>query len=496
MAVNNASFAVELPNNAPSIGNVLQSGVALNERKSERNDALFEKQREFNQRNALAQQEKSATNRLHNLNSINKATDYSQYATADEHINGVMRSTLSDIKTQALKNIDADPLEVQSYIDNSMKEAVNWHSAAQTDLAAAKAQIADANKTYPNADLAAMNKVADESIFQKYLTKDANGQTRPLPYNIISKNPTNHLASLNDPKVLAGVINDTQPIYDFFDKQPKTAFEQDNYKNDKGNVIGKKVGGFTTPYSHLTADDKGNPILQPNYITAPSPITGKNNEPLRLATPEIKAAINAKPLVQASLDVEWEKYKQKNGLQDIDRHTDELLKDNFTYEFAKKHLPHDVKEVTVQKTPITRITNNIGGASAGNIMDLYAKTLERVNKSPQGAGIPLNELSAAEQQEYVKMANNIVGSPNDVTKLGQKDIALLKDANGVVNLVHVKTDDNGKQTIGEVIAPLDFTSVNLPAQTGVKTKNAVVAKGNAQTKAATPAPIQPVYKMK
>ena len=261
---NQADFAVTLPNAFPTPGQVLQNGVALNERRQERADALSEKEREFDQRNALAQQEKIKTNRLHNLNAVNKATDYSQYATADEHINGVMRNTLADIKSQALKNIDADPLEVQSYIDNSMKEAVNWHSAAQTDLAAAKAQIADANKTYPNADLAAMNNVADNSIRQKYLTTDANGQSKPLPYNIISKNPTNHLASLNDPKVLAGVINDTQPIYDFFDKQPKTAFEQDNYKNDKGNVIATKVGGVTTPYSHLTADADGKPILQPN----------------------------------------------------------------------------------------------------------------------------------------------------------------------------------------------------------------------------------------
>lgn len=489
---NQADFAVTLPNAFPTPGQVLQNGVALNERRQERADALSEKEREFDQRNALAQQEKIKTNRLHNLNAVNKATDYSQYATADEHINGVMRNTLADIKSQALKNIDADPLEVQSYIDNSMKEAVNWHSAAQTDLAAAKVQIADANKTYPNADLAAMNNVADNSIRQKYLTTDANGQSKPLPYNIISKNPTNHLASLNDPKVLAGVINDTQPIYDFFDKQPKTAFEQDNYKNDKGNVIAKKVGGFTTPYSHLTADADGKPILQPNYITAPSPLHGQNKEPLRLATPELKAAINAKPLVQASLDVEWEKYKDKNGLNKKDRHTDELLKDNYTYEFAKNHLPHDVKQVDVQKTPAPRITVNVGGGKEA-VRDVYAETKKVVDQTPEGKWTSLNKLSATAQQEFVAMANKLSGKKTDGTDLTNADIALKKTDDGTISIIKIERNAQGTPVQVGVITPLDFTSVNVPAQTGIKTKNAVIEAGKKQS--VNPI-VQPVFKMK
>jgi hypothetical protein len=481
MAYNGSEFAVELPDAFPSPGQVLQNGIALNERRQEKNDALLEKQKEFQQRNALAQQEKLATNRLHNINTINKATDYNQYATADEHINDLTRQGLEKIKSTALQNINSDPMEVQSYLDNTMKELINWHSAAQTDLAAMKAQAAELNKTLPNTDLTKVNAIGDESILNKFTTTDANGKRIPRPYNSISQAPTNHFDALNNENILSSVVNDTKPLYDAFKSVPKTAFEKDNYTNNKGKVFAHKVGGYTTPYSKLGADENGQPILEPNYTVAPGGIVGNDGQPIKLASPELKTYLNASPVVAASLNKEWADYKAKNGLTNMDSHTDEIMKDNFIYDLAKKQLPHDVKQVEVQKTPVTNISLNANKETP--IKDAYAEIVSKLPSNDKA--LSFNKLTATTQDAVLKLARENYGQvtiadPNNQGKvktrpLNQSDITIYKNPNnGEVGVWTVKPDEKGITRIDQFIAPLGQFDVNSTVNKGASAQKQII----------------------
>ena len=115
-----------------------------------------------------------------------------------------------------------------------------------------------------------------------------------------------------------------------------------------------------------------------------------------------------------------------------------------------------------------------GGDNTAQIRDVYN---ELQNKQVEGEkifgsgykGIPLNELSPTAQGIVIEYANKLTN--DDLT---QSDIFVKKDSGGKFNIV--------KSPSGEIIAPMDFTDINIKAQPGVKEKREVVEIGKSQSK--------------
>lgn len=479
MPGNEASFAIQLPNAQPSLGNVLENGIQLNERRTERNQALLERQQEFQQRNAIAERERRNTDRLHNLAALSSATDYKQYATPDQHINDLTQDALKKIYQQGLDNIDRDPAEAQMLLKNSMGELVNWHSAATTDLQRIKQQQAEFGKTYPNTDLNQVTGKVSNSFLNNYAQLNQNGQLVPKPSHLVSQD-VNYFDQFNNPKVLASVTNDASPVYDFFKSVPKTAFESDHYVNNRGKVVATKVGGYGTPYSGQVTGDDNQPIVQPNFVTAPAPIADQNGQPLRLADPKLATAMNANPKVAAGFEKLWNDEKISKGLQNIDPHTDEILKEHFRYQLAEKQLPHEVKRVEVQKTPITHITNNLGTKDI-----TFNDVAKQVDQSlpPEGM-LPLTALPS-EAREFISTSVN--KGRSDISHLDPSKLSIIKGNDGSYRVVNT---DKDSESNGDVVSVFSSKGINLGTNSGQKVKQKILKEAEAKPI------VQPLFKMK
>lgn len=132
----------------------------------------------------------------------------------------------------------------------------------------------------------------------------------------------------------------------------------------------------------------------------------------------------------------------------------------------------------VKDTPAPRVSIRVSSGSGTkgsdtDIRDVYKHVEETMTSSgndiPFGKRtLPMNKLSATAQNIILKYANDLIGGAGN-NKLTQGDIYIEKDKDGKLNIMDSETR--------EVIAPIDFTDVNVPAQASVVEKRKVVQQG-------------------
>lgn len=430
-----ASFAVQLGNAQPSLGSVLENGIQLNERRTERSDALAERQREFEQRNQLAQQEKADRNRIFNLEQIQKAVAQKQYETPNHIIDNQVGQQLGSIRDEAMKYIGEKPEFVAQFIADRVGKVSQWTDLAKQHAQQIEAQTTEFNKTLPNTDLNKVTGLTSQQFKDNFFDKDEKGNYTGLKDpHLIQQNVDYLQPIVNNPNTMAQVTNNTAPLDEFMAKIPKNAFEKDNYVNNKGHVISKKVGGYETPFSQLSTDANGSPIMEAKYLTAPAPLTGEGGQPLKLATPEFKAALNANPAVAASFNKRWEDYKASKGITGLDSHTDEILKDNYLYKYANDNLGHHVKEVEIVKTPAPKITVNVGGSEAidNNSGKLKEHFENAINNNPQEFIVPVKRTNGTVNYDAKETWGDL--GKSELTTPFKATVEVPKTANGVTTV--------------------------------------------------------------
>lgn len=476
MPDNSASFAVQLPNAQPSLGSVLEHGIALNERRQERQDSLNEKQREFSQRNQLAQQEKDKSNRLFNLKQIQDATAQKQFDTPNQKINAAITGELKNIYDQAIQHVGESPEFVSQLIRDKIQNATQWHDMATADASRIEKQQSEFNRTLPNTDLNKVTGLVTKGFEDNYFNKDENGNFAGLKQPHLIRQDVNYFEPLNNGNILAAVTNDASPVYDFFKGIPKTAFENDNYVNKRGNVVATRVGGYGTPYSGQVTGDDNKPTVEPKYITAPAPIADQNGQPLRLASPELTTAMENNPKVKAGFNLLWEQEKAAKGLQNIDPHTDEILKEHFRYQLAEKQLPHEVKRVEIQKTPITRIS--VGTGTKDITFNDVAKQIDDV--LPTQGVLPLTSLPSEAREFFSTSVNK---GRSDISHLDPSTLGVVKANDGTYRVLNM---DKTTGTEGDVVGVFSRKGTNLGTNAGQKLKQKILKESEApQTKFST-----------
>lgn len=363
---NSAEANIILPSEFGSIGNALQNYTATKERRQQREDALSEKRFEFEQRNQLAQQEKSDRNRLYNLKQIQDATAQKQFETPNHIIDNQIGQELSSINNDALKYLGESPEFVSQFIRDRVGKVAQWSDLAKQHAQQIKEGIAEFNKTVPNTDLNKTYEGTNNLFKDNFFEKNQNGDYYKLKDPALIKQNVNYLEQFNDPNKLATVVNSTEPLYKFFKEVPKEAIHGSEYVNKKGNVVSNKWSGWGTPYTQVVGDENDKPTAQVPYQTA---MVTDNGEPIKIATPQLRQAMVGNPAVEASFIKEWQNEIASKGLQNIDSHALDILKENFRHRFAEEQLlpTHQVnldEKVVVPKEP--RITVNVGNQAIEN----------------------------------------------------------------------------------------------------------------------------------
>jgi len=232
-------------------------------------------------------------------------------------------------------------------------------------------------------------------------------------------------------------------------------------KDEEGDVIGMSP---KTERVSLGNDENGKPIM---IDTLP-----KELQDVALGNPEAALDFKVK-FIRHLKDIGVD--RKKLDSRALSTYRDSYLWDLINKTNLKGSAFNPIKE-DLQPLP-PRVNVNVGkggGDNTAQIRDVYN---ELQNKQVEGEkifgsgykGIPLNELSPTAQGIVIEYANKLTN--DDLT---QSDIFVKKDSGGKFNIV--------KSPSGEIIAPMDFTDINIKAQPGVKEKREVVEIGKSQSK--------------
>ncbi len=352
MADDTQGYATVLPNQFPSPGQALQGLIQSKERQQEKQAALDERQQEQKQKIAAAQQERTRQNELYNLSALKKETEAKQYETADEQVNNLTRKTLADIYNEGIKGTRLDPMDFEQMLKGKLGDLVQWNGNVKDQLKTINTQRADFNKVLPNTDQAAVDNIVTKNFLQNVANFDENGNIiAPKPLNQIKQN-VNYFGAFADPKVLAGVTNDTTPLPEFFAKIPKQRASESDITSKAGNVNASSYNAMITPHSEMYTDATGKLTVRPKSQVAM--VTEKDGEPIRIASEELKNEMAGNPKVEAAFNKQWQDYVDKHQLESAtnqDPHALDILKENFRYKLAEQYLPHQVNTIEKQVTP-------------------------------------------------------------------------------------------------------------------------------------------------
>jgi len=326
-----------------------------------------------------------------------------------------------------------------------------------------------------------------KNFLDNYTELDPNtGERLIKPAHLI--NPQNdYYGQLKTPEVLGEITEYTQPATDLFAKIKTENVGDKQYTNKRGQITTRKWSGVITPFTQMDEDEKGNPVAVTKYDTmnVTNPKTGKMEE-MKLATPElIQYVTQSSPGATASMFKLWADEKKTKGLGTLDPAVEEPLFKNFIYRYADRNLPHQIK--TEEGTVTPRITVNAGGSTTPGIRDVYSEMTDLVgSKSGTGytsTGIkvsnatPVNELSSTAQGILIDYVNKLKGRQEEA--VSQADIVLANDKNGKLGVYDFDVSTN---KIGGLIAPIDYSSINIKAQpTAAGKAQAIIQAGKPAT---------------
>lgn len=454
MAYNNIDRATTTPNLFPSPWEVLQSQLNRKDRREERDAALNERSMERQQSMLERQERRQDSDRLYNLREIDADTDFSKYQTGEQAFDNYTNNELGKIKSNAIsKYINLDPAEMEYRLSQDMRGLMGWHAAGKASIGNIKQTIADLNKTYPNLDLTKAHDYLFNQMSSDFLEQKEGQIFRKDPMLIKQRD---YSSQLQDPAVFGQFINDTTPFGKYWAGVKTSPAGEKEYTNNKGKVQSYKWSGAATPYSELVTDDDKKPSGYQMRADSFDAVKGADGKPMKLIKEE---DLESMPLdAKAALFKMWGDEKSRKGIGNLPPTQDNLLFRNFAYREANRFLPHGFKTEEIEKIPITRVTNNIGGSKDITFDDVASE----IDGALLTKGItPLTSLPS-QAREFLGISVNKgrdATTSKDVSKMG-----VVKANDGTYRVLDF-TDENANEN-GDVLGVFSRKGINLGTNKG------------------------------
>jgi hypothetical protein len=348
---NNADYAFTLPNYFPAPGQVLQSAIA-------RQDKQAEFDYENKMRAMLAAQKKAEDDRMRNLGILYKETDFGpQFATPNSQVNSISQKELQNVRKEAESLIGESPEKFQNFLNTRLSDLAQWVNMAKTDAANIEKSQKEINSTYKNIDINKASSLVSKSFLENYTEVDpATGELKRKNYSSVVPNK-NYFEQFDNPKNLASIVNNKKSFYELWAKIPTEIAGDKNYTNKKGEVKGFKWKAAVTPFTTVTEDEKGMPVVSVTAMEVPykNPTTGKI-ESMKVADDKLMNYVLAGPDEKIAAYKAWEDEKAKTGADYKDPAVEDTMFRNFIYNTAKELLPHEVVTEEVSKTPVINVS--------------------------------------------------------------------------------------------------------------------------------------------
>jgi hypothetical protein len=426
---NNVDYAFTLPNYFPSPGQVLQSAIAMQDRRGEFN---YENQ----VRAMQAAQKKAEDDKMKNLGILYKETDFGpQFATPNSQVNSISQKELQNVRKEAESLIGESPEKFQNFLNTRLSDLAQWVNMAKTEAANVEKSQKEINSIYPNIDINKANSLVSKAFLENYTEIDpATGELKRKNYSSVVPNK-NYFEQFDNPKTLAPLVNDTSGFYELMKGIPTQKVGDKNYVNKQGKVQSFKWSGMTTPFTEIVENTKGEPVVSVKAIDIPvgkNPTTGKV-ETMKGATDDLLSYVMSNPKSKLSVYKLWEDEKAKRG---VDYSKDPAIEDamfrNFVYNQAEKLLPHGVVTEEIAKTPVIRVSTGGGGAPPKTVDYDFIKNIQ-------------DSIQSNDTSSLTSLADNLAGLRGG--KFIYQSVVPFKRKDGTITGVQFNLQDEYGDTI-------------------------------------------------
>jgi hypothetical protein len=292
---------------------------------------------------------------------------------------------------------------------------------------------------------------------------------------------------------------------EFIKNAPKFTEDKDlTYYSETGTMNKRKKKVTATPWLRQDVDEQGRPVegLVPDFELAledgkpqtydfPDGKGGKKTAAVRMlnekwfdsimsGNPDVADYIRGQVKAHLPEGTSMDSLQAKNFARTI------------LYDELKRRKAGSISDVQVVDKPsqmdfkinfpnqyYKQSSGKGGGSGDGdvNINDVYGEIERKRNENAAKGfkGTRMNSLSSAAQTLLISQAKNL--RPD--LEIGNNNVYIKDNKEGQMALFRVVDEKKGPTNIDEEIMPLDFKSVNIKVQPGVKEKREVVEQGNA-----------------
>ena len=479
MADNNQDWAVQLPNQAPAFGQVLQSMIGQQERQQERADSLAERQRQFNERQA----DRDLANQYKNAEMIKEGTDISKYLTGDAIANEIATKNIAQLLPQftAMAKAGANPVDLQMSMAKAVNQVVPALNNIRKEYTLGDEAVKKMAELYPELDKEALLTKFREDVHNRTIDPQT-GQLKPA--HLVER--SSFQDNLTNPDFLSNFVRGNKNLVE-------------SIVNPKGTDQASVLAG--SPDSYVKYESKIPFWRKPSYsqeqINAgflPKDIVPElkikssvlpmdkidpkvsGNKPFNIIDKDVYDRFEQDPKTNleliASARAEYPQYDKFNATEK---------------EYVKRHILYNQINALdqsqfhpTQSTKPSKTNVNIAAPKAKeevSIKDVYAE----INDAAKGRGIknayPISGLNKTAKDILLDAARNAYGKVEEIDsegkvknrELSQADIALA-EVNGKPAVIGINK--------GDVISYLDDFSVNTRANKGIKAQQKVIKGGN------------------
>ena len=459
MAGNEASWAIELPNQFEPFGNILQREI---DAQGNQNQYFYNQQ--------LREQQKQEQDKWKKLALIQDYTDLSKHQTGSDVANAIGNKKMAEIvQKYSQLSSSMSPEQLLYELNKEVSGTVSAMDGIKNELQIGEESIKQLKQNYPYLNAEQMAKDFRQDVLDRRLKNDSEF----TPQLSIGQSAIN----FSDPEILAKYVTGNKSLL--------KAINED--KGDEVTALMGKQGDYTKyegkikPYQKLGYD--------PTKVNSEGFYVGKDIPSFKIKSSTLPAETmtdsGGNPLEIIDDDV-YQRYVQDGGINleliaatkqafpnysELSPQQKNYAKRNTLYKIISANDQSRMNPTANVRPPVTNIRNYSGQTSSETqIRDIF-KEVKRVtsdrDRVARNAFAPLNELSATAQKVLIKYANDLTNEG-----LTQADIYVQQKPDGRIYIA--RASDN------KVIAPIDFEDVNIGVQPGVKEKREVIKQGGNQ----------------
>ena len=342
----NRDWAVQLPNQIPTIGQALQSVAAKQERERERQDEQMRRQQAEQQRLREQQQQME----WRNLGMLKDEVNLDKIATGEATIDDFFKTKAEETLRYFTSNpeiMKMPPTTLYGMIQEKWLPIAIGSSTAKKRLSQVDAAVKQVAKSDDNWDIQTLTQDARRGVVNQLVKRNEAGEIefrKPSdPEFNVEKDIVGELLNSKDSwKYIAS----PKPFLDLLEEKGQPV---ELYKETDGGTVTIPYKGTLSRFQQLNVKPKEGGMIGEKEIpqavlkTEKIESVQRNGKPMEVLDEEtFRSNIEADPRVSRGFDYLWNRHKSQFGLNPKSNQEEDLLKREFAADFLKQNLRNQI----------------------------------------------------------------------------------------------------------------------------------------------------------